>query len=152
MNIQRVVIGSISVQHLCCTQGPEGYPSGSGRKSLGNALRTRGGITRPGRGEVEPDEPPMTHVETAPAPTLDRTITEPLPAVQEEDLGEGHRLSPLMTPKASEANRQDEAFPQAAVYEAEAHLTDEVEAHQKEGGEDDAEGTTAPEELADEQG
>eukprot|EP00434_Breviolum_minutum_P002002 symbB.v1.2.001768.t1/scaffold95.1/size600632/16 len=94
----------------------------------------------------------MTHVETAPAPTLDRTITEPLPAVQEEDLGEGHRLSPLMTPKASEANRQDEAFPQAAVYEAEAHLTDEVEAHQKEGGEDDAEGTTAPEELADEQG
>lgn len=100
---------------------PEGYPSG--RKSLGNALRTRGGITRPGRAEAEPseqNEEPMVHADTA--PVLDRNITEPLPSVQEEDMPH----SPLMTPKAS------------AEAKAEAEPQDQDE---------DVEGTTAPEEL-----
>ena len=81
-------------------QGPNGHPSG--RKSLGNALRTRGGITRGapenGKSQELNEEEPVTHVETA--PSLDRSTTEPLPAVQEEE-----QHSPLMTPKASERSQ-----------------------------------------------
>jgi len=112
-------------------QGPEGYPSG--RKSLGNALRTRGGITRPSRAEAEPselNEEPMVHADTA--PVLDRTITEPLPSVQEED----HMPhSPLMTPKAT---------PKASQAEPNAM---EADIEPQKDQDEDVEGTTAPEEL-----
>lgn len=110
---------------------PEGYPSG--RKSLGNALRTRGGITRPSRAEAEPselNEEPMVHADTA--PVLDRTITEPLPSVQEED----HMPhSPLMTPKAT---------PKASQAEPNAM---EADIEPQKDQDEDVEGTTAPEEL-----
>ena len=130
---------------------------------MGNALRTRGGITRPGRAEaveaVEAEaeaEEPMVHAETA--PVLDRTITEPLPAVQEED--HDRPFSPLMTPKAShqasheashEASQeasQEASHEVAEVVEVEAEPKMEPKEDEDEDVED-VEDTTAPEELDD---
>lgn len=79
-------------------RGAEGYPSG--RKSLGNALRTRGGISRH---EPEPVEP-----------VLDRSSTEPLPTVEEELAKLPEEVALLMTPKADErAENEMERIPEA---------------------------------------
>ncbi|CAK9025424.1 unnamed protein product [Durusdinium trenchii] len=117
----------------------ESYPSG--RKSLGNALRTRGGISRaaPGsdrRPELdELEEPQVTHVETAPAaPVLDRSTTDPLPAVQEEDREEHY--SPLMTPKASE---QSQPLVEVDEEREEENVEMEKEEAKKEESDKDAE-------------
>lgn len=131
-------------------QGPEGYPSG--RKSLGNALRTRGGITRPGKpdpNELSDGEPPMVHAETA--PVLDRNITEPLPAVEEED--HDRPFSPLMTPKASENKAQAGFTAENDVVPLENEKTTEPPNEKEDFEQDlDVEGTAtaAPEELAEE--
>lgn len=133
--------------HAFTFQGPEGYPAG--RKSLGNALRTRGGITRPGRpdpSELSDGEPPMGHAETA--PVLDRNITEPLPAVEEED--HDRPFSPLMTPKAAENRAQAGFTAENDVVPLENEKTTEPQPKEDFEQDLDVEGTAAPEELAEE--